>query len=65
MILDFPKESFLGNEFILICKPEIRRLTTKQPKAVQNYIKRAEKLIIDHRIEYKLEELKNSWNDTP
>ena len=34
MILDFPKESFLGNGFILIYKPEMWRLTTKQPKVV-------------------------------
>ena len=43
----------------------MHRLNTKQPKVVQNYIKRAEKLMIDHRIDYKLEELKESYNDTP
>ena len=53
-ILNFHIEKFLGEEFIPIYKPEIRRLTTKQPKAVHNYIQRAKTLFHHHQIEQKL-----------
>ena len=53
-VLDFYIEKFLGEGFILIYKPEMRRLTTKQPKVVYNYIQRAETLFHHHQIEQKL-----------
>ena len=60
-ILDFLIELFLGDRFIPIYKPEIWRLTTKQPKAVQNYISRVESLIIHHCIDRKIQDLTDQW----
>ena len=48
-VLDFSVDTFLGEGFVPICKPEMRRLTSKQPKAVQNYLRKAESLFLHHK----------------
>ena len=61
LVLDFLKELFLGDGFIPIYKPGMWRLTTKQPKSVQNYISRVKSLIIHHCINRKIQDLINQW----
>ena len=50
IVIDFSISKFLDKGFIPIYKPEMRRLTTKQPKAIQNYLQRAESLFHYHCI---------------
>jgi len=37
-IVDFPIELVMGDRFILICRPSIRRLISCHPSSVSNYI---------------------------
>ena len=48
IVVDFSITKFLGKDFIPIYKPEMRYLTTKQPKAVQSYLKHEESLFQHH-----------------
>ena len=63
IVIDFLIEKFLGEGFILIYKLEMQRLTTKQPKAVKNYLQQAESLFHHYHIHQKVEELESQWQD--
>ena len=43
-IVNFPKELIIGEGFVPIYKPSIRRLISYQPKAILTYIERGESL---------------------
>ena len=48
--IDFPKDLILGEGFIPVAHPEIRRLTSKQPKALANYLQTSKQLFKHHKI---------------
>ena len=56
-IVDFLYEVLLGNEFVPIVKPNIRRLISYQEIAVENYIMRGEELFERYKIVEKLKKL--------
>ena len=60
-IVDFPKELIMGEDFVPICKPSMRRLISYQPKALLNYNERGESIFKQYRIEEKLEKIESSW----
>ena len=58
-IVDFSHELIIGERFLPIARPEMRRLTLNQPKVISNYLQNAEHLIQHYKIKYKIDNLKN------
>ena len=50
IVADFLKNTFFGDRYIPIIRPEIRRLLMAQPQSISNYIKRSKQLFIHHQI---------------
>ena len=63
-IIDFPIELVIGDRFILICRPSMRRLISCHPSSVSNYIQHLEFLFKYYRIKEKLDALEDRWSFT-
>ena len=63
-IIDFPMELVMGDRFILICRPSMRRLISYYPSSVRNYIQYSEFLFKHYRIKEKLDALEDRWSST-
>ena len=61
-VVGFPKELIVGDDFIPLCKPSVRRLISCQPNAVSNYLATGEYLFSHHRINDKLARLDHNWD---
>ena len=53
-IANFPIEYFIREGFVLIMKSDMRRLTSTQPQAMQNYLSIVRNLQKEYKIELKL-----------
>ena len=56
-VVDFPKDFIIGEGFVPLCKPSMRRLVSCQPKVVLNYLMQGEFLFTYHRIREKLDKI--------
>ena len=63
IIINFNADLILRSIFILICPIQMRRLTSKQEKIVENYLWRAGILRIHYKIPVKLDRLKLQQNN--
>ena len=60
--MDFPKELIMGDDFIPLCKPSIRRLISCQSNVVSNYLVKGECLFTHYRINEKIARLDQNWD---
>ena len=63
-IVDFPMELVMGDRFIPICRPSMRRLISYHPSSMSNYIQYSDFLFKHHRIKEKLDALEDRWSST-
>ena len=67
-IVDFPMYSFMGDSFIPIVTPEMRRLTLSNKGAVERCLSRAESLLDHHKTDKKNWEIKGElgqqWSES-
>ena len=56
-VVDFPKDLIMGEGFVLLCKPSMRKLVSYQPKAVSNYLAQRKFLFTHYRIREKLDKI--------
>jgi len=61
-VVDFLKELIMGDRFVSLCKPSMRRLISCQPRAVSNYLVQSEFLFQQHRIQEKVARIELEWD---
>ena len=54
----------MGYVFILIVRPEMKRLALSNKGAIEKYLSKAQSLFDHHKIDTKIDKLKDDWDNS-